>query len=159
MYNFTIGFLLLFVVSGRSFVLKRSVDSTCYGYTHRDAAYDLVVGAVGESDIKVLSCCHSDAVYVARWRRLRDDGKLDRISVCDGDSVELACWKYYSRLYVRLFVNVSQLVSTATFLCGKEPLWNSDFFVTTKIVLNLGMHFVPPPPPPKSAFLIFLFRK
>ena len=116
--------------------LKRdSQAAICYGYdAYTDSSYDVSVSA--DQGLVTLNCCQMDAVYVSRWRKL-ENGSQVRLSLClDGRlGDEFACWKYQSRLLVRLLVNATNLsrVDEATFLCGKEPLWNDNFYVTTTI--------------------------
>ena len=84
-----------------------------------------------------LRCCHDRSIMnLARWRILSDDGASDKLPYCsDVTDVDFACWKYVSRLSVRLFVNVTKLrdVGQTTFLCGTEPMSDSEFTLTTKV--------------------------
>ena len=126
------------------YIAKRD-SQICYGFgAYTDSSYDVSVSR--KQELVTVNCCQMDAVYVSRWRKL-ENGKQVRLPLCRGDGDDDgglgdadACWKYQSRLLVRLLVNATKLSREATFLCGKEPLWNDDFFVTTRIRLE-----VPPP--------------
>ncbi|XP_065837170.1 uncharacterized protein [Oscarella lobularis] len=120
---------------GQSKRLARSDSSICYGYTHRLRSYDVTLDP--ETDVAELRCCHMRSIMnLARWRILGSGGTNDQLPYCsDVDDVDFACWKYVSRLSVRLFVNVTKLRETgeATFLCGTEPMSDDEFTLTTKI--------------------------
>ncbi|XP_065846107.1 uncharacterized protein [Oscarella lobularis] len=115
--------------------LARSDSPICYGYTHRLRSYYLTLDP--ETEMAELRCCHDRSIMnLARWRILSGEGMSDQLPYCsDATHVKFACWKYVSRLSVRLFVNVTKLrkVGQTTFLCGTEPMSDSEFTLTTKI--------------------------
>ena len=112
----------------------RRESNICYGYTHRDSSYDVIIG--GDDEISEFSCCFlSDAMHVARWR-VTIGGKTFQPSICDSEAPYFVCWKYFSRLLVKIYVNATEVRNrggSAVCLCGREPLWNDDFSVTTEI--------------------------
>ena len=115
--------------------MARSDSSICYGYTHRLRSYDVTLDPTIE--VAELRCCHDRSIMnLARWRILGGDGTSDQLSYCSTDAkVDFSCWKYVSRLSVCLFVNVTKLreVGKTTFLCGTEPMSDSEFTLTTKV--------------------------
>ena len=124
--------------------MARSDSPICYGYTHRLRSYDLTLDP--ETEMAELRCCHDRSIMnLARWRILSGEGMSDQLPYCsDATHVKFACWKYVSRLSVRLFVNVTKLrkVGQTTFLCGTEPMSDSEFTLTTKIrVTSPGYRF------------------
>ena len=91
-----------------------------------------------ETDVAELRCCHDRSIMnLARWRILGDEGASEQLLYCSDvtDDIDFACWKYVSRLSVRLFVNVTKVreIGEVTFLCGTEPMSDSKFTLTTKV--------------------------
>ena len=129
-------FPLLLVAS----TFPQESSGTCYGYTHRLHSYDVTPDPGRfEAGVAELKCCHTRSIMnLARWRRLGVSGTSDQLPLCSKvGKVYFACWKYYSRLSVRLYVNVTKLteIGEATFLCGTEPMSDTEFTLTTKVRL------------------------
>ena len=123
-------------------------SSTCYGYTHRMHSYDVTLDPDQfEAGVAELKCCHTRSVMnLSRWRRLEVGGGSDQLPLCSKvGKVYFDCWKYHSRLSVRLYVNVTNLteIGEATFLCGTEPMSDTEFTLTTKVrLLTPGIKYI-----------------
>ena len=133
---FQLLFPLLLVAS----TFPRESSATCYGYTHRMHSYDVTLDPERYDDgVAELRCCHTRSIMnLARWRILGVGGASDELPLCSKvGRVYFACWKYFSRLSVRLYVNVTKLreIGESTFLCGTEPMSDSEFTLTTKVRL------------------------
>ena len=135
---------LLLVLS----TFPQELSGACYGYTHRMHSYDVTLDPDRfQADIAELNCCHTRSIMnLARWRRLKVGGGSDQLPLCSKvGKVYFARWKYYSRLSVRLYVNVTKLteIGEATFLCGTEPMSDTEFTLTTKVrLLTPGIKYI-----------------